>query len=269
MTWPGSDLPIVDAEQDEGTEMGDGPRTVLITGASGNIGRKLRAAWAETYDLILLDRRPDPDEPNLVVADLATWDEEWTSLFLDADVVVHLAANPNEFSPWEDLVGPNMDALANVFLATALGGVERLIFATSNHAMGEYRDRDEAPITIELTPRPDGPYGGLKLMGERLGRSLAASAELTFVGLRIGWIQAGENRPETMPHDWARLMWLSNRDAISLFTRAVEAELEQGEFVLVNGMSNNQGMRWSLTEAREKIGFEPHDDATRVDTKLS
>ena len=31
------------------------PRIVLITGACGNIGRKLRAAWEDVYDLILLD----------------------------------------------------------------------------------------------------------------------------------------------------------------------------------------------------------------------
>ena len=46
--------------------------TVLITGASGNIGRKLRTAWADVYDLVLIDRTADPDDPEVIVADLAS-----------------------------------------------------------------------------------------------------------------------------------------------------------------------------------------------------
>jgi nucleoside-diphosphate-sugar epimerase len=251
---PLSDLPIVQPD-DEGA--GDeGIRTVLITGAGGNIGRKLRAAWADRYDLILLDRQANDDDPDIIFADLAEPDEEWMELFEEADIVVHLAANPNEFAPWEELVAPNMDALANVLLASARAGVERVVFASSNHAMGGYRERDETPISVDLPARPGNFYGATKLMGERLGRSLALSFELTFVALRIGWVQKGENLPETLPDDWARHLWLSNEDMVALFTRAVEAELEPGAFVVVNGLSSNPGSRWSRTEAQRSLGIQ-------------
>jgi NAD+ dependent glucose-6-phosphate dehydrogenase len=242
-------------------ELDDVPRTVLITGASGNIGRKLREAWADVYDLVLIDRAAPPDDPDVIVADLAEWDESWVGLFDDVDTVIHLAANPDEFSSWDDLVRPNLDALANVFNAAACGGVERVIFASSNHAMGGYRDLGDMPITVDIPPRPDGPYGGTKLVGERLGRSLAAAFDLTFIALRLGWVQSGENRPETLPDDWARLLWLSNEDMADLFESAVEADLGDRTFLVVNGMSNNSGMRWDLTEAVEWLGFEPADDS--------
>ncbi len=259
--WPEtSDLPIIQLE-DEGFLGADEPRTVLITGASGNIGKKLHRAWREIYDLILIDRQPDPDDPDLIVADLAEWDESWVELFDEADVVIHLAANPNQPAPWEDLIGPNLDALANVFHAASVSGVDRLIFASSNHAMGGYRDRPETPITTALTPLPDSPYGAAKLWGERLGISLARASGLSFVGLRIGWVQPGENRPGTLPDDWSRGLWLSNADAIGLFTRAVEAPMEPGEALIVNGMSRNRGTRWSLAEAQGRLGFVPKDDA--------
>ena len=255
---PASDLPILNPlVEDE--DLPEDRRTVLITGASGNIGRKLREAWRETYDLVLIDARPDPDDPEVVVADLAEWDEEWVNLFYEADAVIHLAGNPNEFAAWDELVRPNMDALFNVFHASAQGGVERLIFASSNHAMGEYQPRAESPLTVDLPPRPDGPYGGLKLAGERLGISLARAYGLSFIGIRIGWVQRGENRPETMPHDWAVRMWLSNADLVRLFERAIEAELDEGEYAIVNGMSNNAGMRWSLAEAEARLGYRPQD----------
>jgi uronate dehydrogenase len=56
-------------------------------------------------------------------------------------------------------------------------------------------------------------------------------------------------------------MWLSNDDLVRLFQCAVEAEVDDPGYVVVNGMSNNRGMRWDLTEAAEQLGFYPEDDA--------
>ncbi|GAC1466148.1 MAG: hypothetical protein NVSMB9_06400 [Isosphaeraceae bacterium] len=250
-----------DLDEDEDFEDEDSVRAVLITGASGNIGRKLRAAWADAYDLVLIDRSADPDDPEVISADLSDLDESWFTHFHGVDTVIHLAANPSEFSTWEELEGPNLDALCNVFHAAALAGVERLIFASSNHAMGGYRELGDMPITVELPPKPDSPYGATKLMGERLGQSIARSFDITFIALRLGWIQDGQNLPETLPDDWSRSMWLSNNDLVRLFECAIEAELDDRLFVVANGMSNNRGMRWDLGTAAELLGFYPEDDA--------
>ena len=115
------------------------PRTVLITGACGNIGRKLRRAWADVYDLVLIDRVADPDDSEIITADLEILDDDWITHFHGVDTVVHLAANTDELAPWDDLIGPNLDVLANVFHAAALAGVERVVFASSNHVMGGRR----------------------------------------------------------------------------------------------------------------------------------
>jgi NAD+ dependent glucose-6-phosphate dehydrogenase len=237
------------------------PRTVLITGACGNIGRKLRTAWADVYDLVLIDKSGSDDDTDVIVADVAVLDEEWITHFHGVDTVVHLAANPVDSAPWEELIGPNLDALSNVFHAAALAGVERLIFASSNHVMGDYRHLGDGPITVTMTPRPDGPYGVTKLVGERMGRSLARAFDLTFIAIRLGWVQEGKNRPEGMSNDWERQLWLSNADLVRLFDCAVESEIEDRFFVVVNGMSRNHGMRWDLSEAAELLGYLPEDDA--------
>jgi nucleoside-diphosphate-sugar epimerase len=239
----------------------EGPRSILITGACGNIGRKLRAAWKDKYDLVLLDIAAGADDPDVIRADLAEFDDDWMGHFHGVDTVVHLAANPDEFSNWENLERPNLDALCNVCHAAALAGVERVVFASSNHAMGGYREVADMPITVDLPPWPDSPYGATKLMGERLGRSLALAFDLTFIALRLGWIQEGANRPDTLPDDWARAMWLSNADLVRLFEHAIEAELGDRVFLVVNGMSNNRRMRWDLTPAAEWLGYIPEDDA--------
>lgn len=237
------------------------PRTVLITGACGNIGRKLRAAWTDVYDLILIDKDAGEDDLEIIEADLAKMDDDWITHFHGVDTVVHLAANPDDRADWEDLVGPNLDAMANVFHAAALAGVERLIFASSNHVMGGYQELDNAPISVDQEPRPDGPYRATKLFGERLGQSLSRAFDLTFIALRLGWIQEGMNRAESLPDDWSRKLWLSNADLVQLFDCAVEAEIEDRTFVVLNGMSRNHGMRWDLSETAELLGFLPVDDA--------
>jgi NAD+ dependent glucose-6-phosphate dehydrogenase len=154
-----------------------------------------------------------------------------------------------------------MDALNNVFLAAALAGVERIVFASSNHAMGGYRDLGDIAITVDLPPRPGNPYGAAKLMAERLGKSLSTVFDLTFVALRLGWVQSGANKPETLPDEWNKELWLSNDDLIRLFNRAVEADLGDRSFVVVNGMSNNHGTRWDLSDSFEALGYVPKDDA--------
>lgn len=253
---PFSDLPILHEVEDAE----EAPRTVLITGAAGNIGRKLRAAWADVYEIIPIDNRFDPDDPDLIVADLATWDDTWPAHFDEADAVVHLAANPSHLATWPELQGPNVDALANVLLAAATAGVERFVFASSNHAAGGYKTSGTGPITPDLPPNPGNPYGAAKLMGERLGKSFADVFGMIFVALRIGWVFPDENRPEDVPREHIdRQLWLSNHDAVTLLTRAVEVELEEGAFVVVNGLSNNRGTRWTLDEAAERIGFVPRD----------
>jgi NAD+ dependent glucose-6-phosphate dehydrogenase len=236
-------------------------RTILITGARGNIARKLRDAWEDIYDLVLIDAVADDDDPEVIEADLSVWDQNWVDLFADVDTVIHLAGNRDEFSAWHEVADPNIDAFANVLNAAILNEVERFVFASSNHVMGGYRDIEDIPITVDLPPKPDSPYGGTKLMGERLGKASADAFGMTFLALRIGWVQDGLNDPETLPDEWARLMWLSNDDMIQLFECAVEADLGDREFLVVNGMSNNSGMRWDLGPATEWLGFQPEDDS--------
>lgn len=240
---------------------GDSIRTILITGANGNIASKLRDAWEGVYDLILIDAQADPDDPDLIQADLSVWDQQWVDLFADVDTVIHLAGNRDEFSPWHDLADPNIDVYANVLNAAVLNEVERFVFASSNHVMGGYREIEDLPITTDLPPRPDSPYGGTKLMGERLGKSAAEAYGLTFIALRLGWIQDGDNLPQTLPDEWNRQLWLSNEDALQLFECSVEADMEDCQFLIVNGMSNNSGMRWDLSTAADWLGYQPEDDA--------
>ncbi len=256
---------LTEAELEEieelAAEFGESCRSVLITGARGNIARKLRDAWEDLYDLILLDIEEDPDDPEIIQADLSVWDQRWVDLFVGVDTVVHLAGNRDEFSGWQELADPNLDAFANVLNAAVLNEVERFVFASSNHVMGGYREIEDIPITVHLPPKPDSPYGATKLVGERMGKSAAEAFGMSFVALRLGWIQDGANLPETLHDEWSRQMWLSNDDLVQLFESAIEADLGDCRFLVLNGMSDNDGMRWDLSPTVEWLDYQPEDDA--------
>jgi len=254
------------------------PKTVLITGAAGNLGSKLRRHLEGRFDLRLLDIDPRGD-PAIVRVDLARWDAAWGSLFQGVEVVVHLAADPTAHQSWPKLIGPNVDAVANVFEAAAQQGVRRVVYASSNHVTGGYKD-DPEPLLLstDTPPRPGAryvvdseqrdstPYGSAKLFGERLGKCYADARGLSVVAVRIGWVRPGANLPEDVPHErgpWFRLMWLSNRDYCHLMERCILKALPE-RFLVVNGMSANTGMRWDIEHTRRVLGYEPKDDVTSV-----
>ncbi|WP_165252857.1 NAD-dependent epimerase/dehydratase family protein [Paludisphaera soli] len=249
-----------DAELDD-FDVDDEARTVLITGACGDLGRKLRVAWEDVYDLILLDADPGEDDPEVFKADLGAFDEDWTTHFHDVDTVVHLAGETDESAELADLVGPNLDVLANVFNAAALAGVERVVFASSVQVMAGWRQDPPELISTDLPPKPGGAYGAMKFAGERFGRSLARAFDVTFIALRLGVVQPGANRPEALADDWDKKRWLSNGDLVRLFDAAVEAEIEDRLVLVVNGVSRNHGGVWDLTDAAEVLGYLPEDDA--------
>jgi nucleoside-diphosphate-sugar epimerase len=192
----------------------------------------------------------------------------------------------------------------NLVSAAASAGVRRVVFASSNHVMGRYKDPPLADglgpgqLTTALTPGPgtrwtvkgepvDGvAYAASKLMGERacLAAAAASGGALTAVAVRIGWCQPGENRAQTLnttgvpgsedgPPEppsreltWFRAMWLSNRDFAQLMTRALAADPAgwPGPGIVVNGMSANAGMPWDIGATRQLLGYEAQDDVWRA-----
>jgi NAD+ dependent glucose-6-phosphate dehydrogenase len=259
-------------------------KTVLITGASGNLGSKLRRHLQGRYTLRLLDRKPKGKLP-IALTDLSTWDEAWVDLFQGVDIVVHLAANAIAHRRWPALIGPNIDATINVFATAAEAKVKRVVYASScGHVMGGYRhSRQPERLTTDLPvrpgvhwveagrPRDSIPYAATKLMGERLGKCYAEIYGMSVIVVRIGVVAPGRNLAarigeETEP--WFQMGWLSNRDYCQLMTCCIEAD-PSIRFAVVNGVSANTGMRWDIAYAREFLGYEPVDDVTRCEDEDS
>ncbi|MCX5519001.1 NAD(P)-dependent oxidoreductase [Kaistia defluvii] len=228
-------------------------------------------------------------------------DRRWRHVIASVDAVIHLAAqNPYPEADWTDSA-LSFDMTALLATAAAGAGVRRFVFATSNHVMGGYKETEIAvtpgALTEALPPLPgtrwrheggssdSTPYAVAKLMGERLCCALATRDGMTAVALRIGWCQPGENHPSTIsgsgtPHSrldamdesdrrdlaWFRGMWLSNRDLLGVFAAALRADSASwpAPGIVVNAVSGNAGMAWSMNRAATLLGFAPADDAMRM-----
>lgn len=240
-------------------------RTVLITGATGNLGRKVAAHFAGLgWTLRLLDIEARGDAA-VLAADLALWEEGWAARFQGVDAVIHLAGDPSPRASWASAQRLNIDLTQNVYEAAVRGGVRRLVFASSNWVMAGHRP-GTFPLDTASEPYPVNPYGVSKLVGERLGRSYHERWGLEVVCFRIGFCQRTENTPG--PHmsmgRWGQLMWLSDRDLCHGMERAVVAE--GVGFAVLNLMSDNPGMRWDIGETRRVLGYAPQDGHAAVTT---
>jgi NAD+ dependent glucose-6-phosphate dehydrogenase len=224
-------------------------KRVLITGASGTIGTMLAERFAGRYDLVLLDIEEGQTGNDLPIhkADVRSLDD------LNRHTVVHLAGNASTGASWESVYELNILGTRNVLEAARLAGVPRVVFASSNHAMGMY-DRDgEWPLYNHQLPRPDSLYGVSKVFGETIGRFYHDEHGLEFIALRIGWSTEDVG---AVDEDILRAMWLSPDDTAHVIERAIEATVTFGIYYAV---SDNPNRRWDLTNAMLELGYRPRD----------
>ncbi|CAL9609312.1 NAD-dependent epimerase/dehydratase family protein [Streptomyces lavenduligriseus] len=236
------------------------PRTVLLTGAAGGLGTLMRSLLpAYGYTLRLFDVRPIEGEPDAVTADLTDKDALREAV-RGVDAVLHLAGISLE-APFEKILRSNIEGTYNLYEAARREGVARIVFASSNHAVGfTPAPRPGEPLIPVDTPRrPDTFYGLSKSFGEDLAQLYWDKHGLETVSVRIG---------SCFPEPTSVRMlsvWMSPADGARLFHAALTAE-GVGHTV-VYGSSANTRLWWDLSSARA-LGYDPRDDSEPYAAKL-
>lgn len=230
------------------------PRRVLITGATGEIGLLLADRLRDDYELVQHGRTPRTEEQEEILRPADLEDEEQVRSLMDGvDTVLHLAGSASPESSWEDVLGANIIGLRNVLEAARHAGVRRVVFASSNHAMGMYDRHEQWPVYVSMPARPDSLYGVTKAFGETLGRFYHDEHGLEVIALRIGWSTGdyGAAQEEVL-----RAMWLSERDTVEVFRCAVAAPVSFGIYYAI---SDNPNRRWDMTDTMLELGYRPRD----------
>lgn len=229
-------------------------KRILITGAAGQIGLALRTGLAGRYDLLrLADLAPQKTAgagEEVVQFDLGDMPAVEAAM-QGIDCVVHLGGVSVEDS-WDKVLPANIAGCYNVFEAAYRQGVKRVIFASSNHAIGFHRR--ERFIDNTVVPRPDTRYGVSKVFGEAVGRLYADKHGLSVACLRIGTFR-NPDRPDNARQ---LLTWISHRDMVQLVRRCIDHP--DYHFVTVYGVSANLRSRWDNTNVKF-LGYRPEDDS--------
>lgn len=227
-------------------------RRLLLTGAAGNLGREMRRrlkACCDTLvvsDCIPLDAAGDGEETVVVALEDAA---AVTALLKDVDAVVHLGAVSVE-RPWDEILPANISGTYNLYEAVRRNGVKRVLFASSNHVTGFYRQ--DQVIDSRDPVRPDGLYGLSKAFGENLAQLYWDRYGIETVSIRIGSALAE-------PKDRRMLAtWMSLDDTERLLVAALTAPVVGHS--IIYGMSDNATTWWDNNFARH-IGYRPRDSS--------
>jgi uronate dehydrogenase len=221
---------------------------VLLTGASGGVGARLRKLLRPLCtELILSDLKApadlQPDE-KFIAADLANLDEVKRAVE-GIDGIVHLGGFSVE-GPWKTILDANITGTYNLFEAAHQAGVKRIIFASSNHVVGFYPRTQTIDTRAEI--RPDTRYGVSKAFGEALGAFYAYKFGIGVTCIRIGNVDE-EPREERLLS-----IWLKPEDLVELIR--IGLQRPNLVFEIVYGASDNKRTWWDNSHARE-LGYRP------------
>jgi uronate dehydrogenase len=223
-------------------------QTVLITGAAGGIGTRLRQLLKGAYPTIRLSdvRRPadlSADEI-FVEADLANM-AQVDAAVAGVDGIVHLGGFSVE-APWDTILQANIVGCYNLFEAARRHGVERVVFASSNHVVGFYPRQRR--IGVDAALRPDSRYGVSKAFGEAVAALYAFKYGLRVTCIRIG--NFGD-----VPVDRRRLsIWIAPQDLLQLIR--IGLEHPEIRYEIFYGVSDNARGWWD-NGAAFRLGYRP------------
>jgi uronate dehydrogenase len=221
-------------------------QNVLVTGAAGGIGTHLRKLLKPIYSGLTLSDMKTPAglaaDERFTPADL-TKPEEVDRICQGVEGIVHLGGYSVE-GPWDAILNANIIGCYNLFEAARKAGVKRIIFASSNHAVGFYPRT--TTIDTDVVARPDSRYGVSKLFGEGLGALYAYKHGIGVTSIRIGNVN-------DEPIDPRRLsIWLKPEDLV----RLIRIGLERPGLVyeVVYGVSDNARSWYDNSHARS-LGY--------------
>ncbi len=232
---------------------------VLLTGAGGKVARQLRPLLAaQCSELRLTDRLPLQAchaNETLHLADL-TDAAALPALLHGVQAVLHFAGFPRE-ADWPTLFDANIRAVAQLWEAAVAAGVQRIVYASSNHATG-YTPRSRT-IDGRAPPRPDSRYGVTKVFMEALASLHADKHGLRALGLRIGHCAS-------TPSD-ARMLanWVHPDDLAALVCIGLAADYHHE---IVWGVSDNSASWWDNGRATA-LGYRPRHSADRWSAALA
>ncbi|MEU1588299.1 NAD(P)-dependent oxidoreductase [Micromonospora sp. NPDC005710] len=234
------------------------PRRVVVTGATGKLGRAVVAHLrAAGVDVLAVDRvggrDPRDVDGEFLLVDLTDYGQVVEAFTGGADehaggvdAVVHLAAIPAPgLMSNATTFANNSAATYNVFAAARAAGIKRVVWASSETVLGLPFDTPPpyAPVDEEYAPRPESTYSLNKALEEEMARHFCRwDPELVMVGLRFSNVMDVEDYApfpsfDADPHlrRWNLWGYIDARDGAQAVERALAHDQPGADvFIIAN-----------------------------------
>ena len=234
-------------------------KRLLIAGAAGGLGRLLRPKLGHVAEVLRLsDIAPIEGAEGAEVVPCDLGDEAAVHALVEGcDGILHLGGISTE-QPFGPILQANIIGLHNLYEAARAHGQPRILFASSNHVVGYYR-QDEF-LDGRPAHRPDGWYGISKSFGE-------AVALMYFhkFGQETAMVRIGSCLPEPKDHRMLAT-WLSPEDFVRLIERVFFAP--RLGCPVIYGISDNDARWWDNRHAAY-LGWKPQDNSARFAAKIA
>jgi len=235
-------------------------KKLLITGANGKLGAVCRERLRPLAETIRVGARRGLGEAQqneeVVYCDLGD-KAAVEALVNGCDGIVHMGGQATE-APWETIRNANIDGMFNLYEAARKSSVTpRIIFASSNHAIGYHKQTDR--LDANSPTRPDGLYGVSKVFGEAL-----ASMYHDKFGIETAVVRIGSCFPEPKNHRMLST-WMSYDDFVQLIERIFL--VPRLGCPIIYGASANSASWWDNREVAY-LGWRPKDNAEAFRSKI-
>jgi len=239
-------------------------KKIVLIGGLGTIGKILEKGLEDTYELLILDiaEPAGMHKTNYVKADVSQIDRLLAAIPGDAYALVNLSGLPKVSALVDAETARRCSDVYvvgayNILLAAAEKGIERVVFASTNHVTGTYETDGASLLGRQIGtgdyPWPDSAYGAMKLCAELFGYVFCREKNMSVVCLRIGTV-AEDELSLLQSDERARRTILSKRDAVDIFRRAIETKIKYGVYYAV---SDNPGNPWDISGSIDELGFHP------------
>jgi uronate dehydrogenase len=240
---------LVNPQDGRWSKMIPGNAKVALSGAGGQLGRFLRPALlARGINLRSAGGR-QPLNPLHPGEDLCHGDlrdpANVDRLLAGIDVLIHMAGTSVE-RPLPEVIANNLVGLHAVYEGARRHGAKRVVFASSNHAIGMHEVTQRLGLDCDF--RPDGFYGLSKMWGEGLARLYWDKHGIESVCVRIG---SAIEKPTEFRH---LSTWFGLDDLLQFMMCCINVP-EVG-FLVAWGVSNNKRSYWTPTGC-ERLGYQP------------
>ncbi len=234
------------------------PISVLVTGSAGRVGKAAcEGLLARGHKVRGFDIRESAALEDSVVGDISDPSDVGKAM-AGIEVVVHLAATPDEDDFMGKLLPNNIIGLYNVLEAARQNNVRRVILASTGQVVMGHEG--PWPITPEMPLSPRNWYASAKVMAEAAGQVYAHVHGLSVIVARLGWCPRDKRHADELALDeFGKDVYFSPGDAGRFFACAAEAPTDINYCVVFATSKPVRRERYDIATARSLLGYEPLD----------